>query len=112
MINKKRIKRTQWLDDTEYKTWVIAGWDLHKSLATNNNGVRDNLLRSANSRSLPIECNYYDPTGEEYTIERVEELGPITRTKIKCSDKKEDVTREMCFNCWQQMLMGRNQSVA
>jgi hypothetical protein len=48
----------------------------------------------------------------KYTIERVEQLGPIIRTKIKCEDKKEEVTREACFNCWQQMLMGKKQSVA
>jgi hypothetical protein len=104
---EKRIKNTQWLDDTEYKTWVMAGWVLHKSLATNNNNVRVNLVASANSRSLPTECNYYDPTGEEYTIERVEQLGSLIRTKIKCNDKEEEVTREQCFNCWQQLLFSR-----
>jgi len=108
-LTEKRIKNTRWLDDTEYKTWTIAGWDLHKSLATNNNNVRDNLVKSANTRSLPTQCNYYDPTGEEYTIERVEQLGSIIRTKIKCNDKEEEVTRELCFNCWQQMLMDRRQ---
>jgi len=111
-LNARRVKNTRWLDDTEYETWTIAGWDLHKSLATNNNNVLDNLLRSANQRSLPTLCNYYDPTGEEYTIERVEQLGPLTRTTIKCNDKEEEeeeeVTRERCFNCWQRMLMGRN----
>jgi hypothetical protein len=106
-LNKKRIEKMNWLDDTEYKTWVIAGWSLHKSLVTNNNNVRDNLVASAYNRSLPTECNYYDPTGEEYTLERVEQLGPITRTKIKCSDKEEEVTREQCFNCWQQLLIGK-----
>jgi len=106
-INEKRIKNRQWLDDTEYETWTISGWALHKSLITNNNNVRDKLVGSAYSRSLPTQCNHYDPTGEEYTIERVEQLGPLTRTKIKCSDKKEEVTRELCFNCWQQILMGR-----
>jgi hypothetical protein len=112
-IDQKRIESVRWLDDIEYKTWTIAGWSLHKSLATNNNNVRDNLVRSANIRSIPTECNYYDPTGEEYTVERVEQLGPLTRTKIKCSDKKEEVTREQCFNCWQQILIGRrNPSVA
>jgi hypothetical protein len=108
-IEERVLEKTHWLDDTEYRTWTIAGWDLHKSLKTNNKNVRDNLIKSANRRSLPTECNYYDPTGEEYTIERVEQLGPITRTKIKCNDKEEEVTRERCFNCWQQMLMGRNQ---
>lgn len=108
-LTEKRIKNTRWLDDIEYKTWTIAGWHLHKSLATNNNNVRDNLVASANRRSLPTECNYYDPTGEEYTIERVEQLGSLIRTKIKCNDKEEEVTREACFNCWQQMLMGRRQ---
>jgi hypothetical protein len=106
-IDQKRISRTIWLDDTEYETWTLAGWSLHKSLAINNNNVRDNLLKSASTRSLPTECNYYDPTGEEYTVKRVEQLGPITRTKIKCNDKEEEVTREQCFNCWQQMLMGK-----
>ena len=108
-LNAKRIKNTRWLDDTEYKIWTIAGWNLHKSLITNNNNVRDNLVASANKRSIPTECNYYDPTGEDYTIERVEELGSLIRTKIKCEDKKKEVTREQCFNCWQQMLMGRRQ---
>jgi hypothetical protein len=107
-LTEKRIKNTRWLDDTEYKTWTIAGWDLHKSLATNNNNVRDNLTASANRRSLPTECIYYDPTGEEYTVQRVEQLGPLIRTKIKCDDQEEkEVTREKCFNCWQKMLMER-----
>jgi hypothetical protein len=106
-LNEKRVKNARWLDDTEYMTWTIDGWSLHKSLITNNNNVRDKLIASANNRSIPTECNYYDPTGEEYTVERVEELGSLIRTKIKCSDKKEEVARELCFNCWQQILMDR-----
>ena len=40
-------------------------------------------------------------------VNKVEELGSLVRTKIKCNDKEEEVTREQCFNCWQQMLMAR-----
>jgi hypothetical protein len=106
-MNQKRIKNTRWLDDTEYETWVIAGWDLHKSLKTNNNNVRDNLVKSAEKRSLPTQCDNYFPIGEEYTVKRVEELGDLVRNKIKCSDEEEEVSREYCFNCWQQKLMNR-----
>jgi len=110
-VKEKIIEKTRWIDDTEYRTWVIAGWDLHKSLATNNNGVKDKLVDSARHRYLPTECEYYNPTGEEYTIDRVEQLGPLTRTKIKCEYKKEEVTREQCFNHWQTILMQRKKII-
>jgi len=114
-IEQKRIENTRWLDDIEYKTWTIAGWDLHKSLATNNNNVRDNLVSSANSRTLPLSCLYYDPIGEEYTIKRVKELGDLVRTKIICrahKERKEDFDREMvreaCFSCHQRYLRNKH----
>ncbi len=99
------IENRRWLDDTEFKTWVIGSWVLHKSLITNNNNVRTNLVKNAMKRKLPTQCDYYDPTGEEYTIERVKELGPLTRTKIKCADNDKELMREGCFNCWQHKLM-------
>jgi hypothetical protein len=114
-LEEKRIKNTSWLDDTEYKTWTISGLSLHKSLATNNNNVRDNLVSSANSRTLPLSCPYYTTSGEEYTIKRVEKLGDLVRTKIICRANKErendfdrEMTREQCFTCHQQYLMRFN----
>ncbi|MHA2182177.1 MAG: sulfotransferase domain-containing protein [Promethearchaeota archaeon] len=107
-LNQKRLESVKWLDDIEYKTWVIAGWDLHKSLKINNNNVRTNLTAIIDKRILPTKCNYYKPTGEEYTIERVVELGPLTRTKINCEDKGKEITREQCFNCWQRMKWNSN----
>jgi len=110
------IKNTRWLDDTEYKTWVIAGWDLHKSLKTNNKNVRDKLVFSAKRNSLPTKCIFYNPSGREYTIRRVRQLPDLTRSKIKCEEPiffreenseivlkkpRGEVTRERCFNCWQ-----------
>jgi hypothetical protein len=119
-ISNSNLKNTRWLDDTEFKTWVIGGWDLYKSLITNNKGVRDKLQATAKINSLPIrDCMHYDPTGEEYTIMRVKQLPDLTRTKIKCShsffflkDNKErptQVTRETCYNCWQRFLIKRSQ---
>ncbi len=119
-IEKIRLKKIRWLDDTEFKTWVIGGWDLHRSLITNNKGVRDNLQATAKINSLPIrDCMHYNPTGEEYTIRRVKELPDLTRTKIKCKhsffhrenvdNRPDEVTREVCYNCWQGYLIKRSQ---
>jgi len=104
-IEELRIKKVTWLDDTEFKTWVIAGWNLHRSLAIKEK-LRNTLIESISQRSLPIECGYYDSTGSDYTIKRVEDLGDLTRSTIKCSDKNEEVTREKCFNCWERKKMG------
>lgn len=105
-MEKRKLQQTKWLDDTEYGTWVIAGWSLHKSLATNEK-LRNTLLQSINERMLPSDCvYYYDLTESDYTIKRVEQLGDLTRSKIKCSEKDEEVTREVCFLCWEQRKMG------
>lgn len=100
-IEKRKLNQVKWLDDTEYKTWVIAGWGLHKSLATKEK-LRNTLLQSISERTLPNECEHYNSTGSNYTIKRVEELGDLTRSNIKCSEKDEEVTREECFNCWER----------
>ena len=113
-----QIRNVKWLDDTEFKTWTIGGWDLHKSLITNNRGIRDKLQASAKINSLPInDCTYYNPTGEKYTIRRVKELSDLTRTKIKCNhsfffmnddvERPSEVTREVCYSCWQKYLINK-----
>ncbi len=101
LFEKSRIENTQWLDDTEFETWVIGGWDLHKSLISNDKGVRDKLQYTASINRLPLDCEHYKLSGEEYTVERVDRLGPIIRTKIDCFFRDQLLTREQCHNCWQ-----------
>ncbi len=102
-FRQKQLENVRWLDDTEYFTWTISGWDLHKSLKINNKGIRDKLVQSAKTRPLPTICKHYSATGEDYTVERVDQLGSLVRSKIICNKKEEEVTREQCFNCWQHM---------
>jgi len=124
-MEKLSLKKKTWLDDTEFKTWTISGWNLHKSLITNNKGVRDKLQETARIKSTPIrDCIYYNPTGKEYTIRRVQELTDITRTKIKCDEyiyftepdfpefigkrPNGEVTRETCYNHWQNKMIRKS----
>ena len=107
-----RLESVRWLDDDEFKTWVISNPSLHRSLVTNNNNVRDNLQRSAATTrvlNIPVSCEFYERGGEEYTIIRPKDIGPLTRDKIKCGEKEEEVPREVCFNCWMNKLYGKKE---
>lgn len=104
LFEKSRIENTSWLDDTEFETWVIGGWDLHKSLISNNKGVRDKLQYTASINRLPLNCEHYKLSEEEYTVERIDQLGPIIRTKVDCFFLDQLLTRERCYNCWQSEM--------
>jgi len=115
---KERIENTTWLDDTEFKTWTIAGESLYKSLVSNNKGVRDKLRTSANRNSKPIQCPYYQEHEETYTIFR-RFAENLVRKKIVCEKPRHfeyeneeygttifgKISREQCFNCWQNQKM-------
>ena len=111
-IRNQRLENIRWLDDDEFKTWMMSNPSLHRSLVTNNNNVRSNLQKSAATTrigNIPVLCDFYETGGEEYTIPRPEDIGPLTRSKIKCDEKKEEATREVCFNCWMNKLYGQKE---
>ena len=119
-VEKRKIKEVKWLDDCEYRVWVMINWETYKALRENDKEIRDKLRSTAIINRLPKHCIYYDPCGKEYTIRRVRELHDITRNKIKCDEvcyvidpeypevilkrPRGEVTREFCFGCWQSKL--------
>jgi hypothetical protein len=111
-LTNLRLENIKWLDDEEFKTWMMSNPSLHRSLVTNNNNVRSNLQKSAATTrigNIPVLCDFYKTGGEEYTIPRPKDIGPLTRDKIKCGEKEEEVTRESCFNCWMNKLYGKKE---
>lgn len=105
-IEDVRLKNIKWLDDTEFKTWVMGSRKLYKSLESNNKGVLDKLKKTASIKALPTDCCYYDNSGERYLVKRYE-LPDLIRTKIKCSKDNKEVTREICYKCWQRSLISQ-----
>jgi hypothetical protein len=95
-----------WVDEDEFKTFVLSNLSLHKTLVTNNKGVRDKLLKTSKQKKHYFDCQYYSRNGEEYTIKRID-LPDLVRPKVTCSYHKKEQTLEFCHQCFMTILLRR-----
>lgn len=100
-INLKRVK---WVDDEITAMTIDADvWNRIQNDEKYRELMLDSLVhkRLQNPSLVFVDCPYYSrDTDEEYTIERIPELGSLTRKKVKCGKYKENRTVEDCKKCW------------
>jgi hypothetical protein len=95
----------QWVDESEFQTYVMSNLSLHKSMLTNNKGLRDKLLESSKKSKHYFDCQYYTrKTNELYTIKRPG-YPDLTRLKVNCKHYKENKTLEFCHQCFMRNCM-------
>jgi hypothetical protein len=103
-LQQKAFENVEWVDESEFGLWLMDNLSLHKSLVSNNKGLRDKLTESSKRSPHCYQCKYYSRNGEEYTIKRPGELPDLTRKKVTCSHFNEEKTLEFCHNCFQSIL--------
>ena len=100
-----RKENMAWTDDAD--TWVNVCPALYRQMKANVNRVHDNLRKSLvtqrRGRLLPDACKHYSRNAEKtYTIERPDDLGPLTRAGVWCKRDENMTTVEACKLCWQR----------
>lgn len=104
-LHDKIAESVQWVDDSEFQTHVMSNLSLHKSLLSNNRGVRDKLLESSRRSKHYFDCPYYSKQKDElYTIKRPG-FTDLIRPKIYCKHYKENKTLEFCHRCFMRNCM-------
>lgn len=94
-FENQNLQNVRWVDESEFQTFAMSNLSLHKSLVSNNKGVRDKLIESSKNTKHYFDCPYYSRNGEEYTIKRIG-LPDLIRKKVTCSHFKEEKTLEFC----------------
>lgn len=102
------LQNVQWVDEEEFGLFIMSNLSLHKSLVSNNRGVRDKLLESSQKSKHYFDCPYYSRNGEDYTIRRPDELPDLVRKKVTCSHHKKEVTVEFCNRCFMSLSIRKS----
>lgn len=97
---EQALERVSWVDDSDDPaTWLTVTPPSFRMFAAGSHGHDP-------AKSAPAECfrsrncPHYGRSGETYAIERPDDLGPLTRTKVTCERDNEEYTLEQCMRCW------------
>ena len=97
-----RKEKISWLEES---IWNRCDIGLYKKLQTDKK-TRKILMTNAEKRRIRgltcVSCEHYNRNGSSYTVER-NEIGNLTRNKVRCNSLNQEVTLEKCQSHWSQI---------
>jgi hypothetical protein len=103
-MQQKALEASRWTDE---ETWVDTAAGLYRSMMTDENSVKTNLIASLGQKReaglIPDVCQYYSrDEANPYTVQRPADLGDLTRPTVKCARDNDNKPVEQCKVCWQR----------